>query len=151
MPNANKTLIWFVAIMYNPQDGLNQQLVILDASGLQSHEGAKSKCTVLQRLEIESKYSGPHLLGVDKHTGDIYAALVSDTPLSTVLRFKHRGCTRSVDMTSLTGKVGAHAEHDASALLGSSNTEQGEVRQHVESSQFFREIGPALEQSQASQ
>lgn len=86
-----------IAIMDNPQDGLNQKLAILDASDLDSKKGAKSKCTILQQLEVPSKYSGPHLLGVDSHNGDIYAALVADAPLSTVLRFRPHGCTHKAE------------------------------------------------------
>jgi len=82
-----------VGIMDNPQDGLNQRIAILDGSGLSSSEGVQSKCKILQELRIESKYSGPHLLGLDTHNGDMYAALVADKPLSTVLRFKMTGCS----------------------------------------------------------
>lgn len=83
----------FVGIMDNPQDGLNQKIAILDGSGLSSTEGTQSKCTVLQELKIESRFSGPHLLGLDAHNGDMYAALVADKPLSTVLRFKMTRCS----------------------------------------------------------
>ena len=44
---------------------------------------------MLQTLTINpQEYSGPHLLGVDDLTGDVYAALVADVPESTVLRFR---------------------------------------------------------------
>lgn len=81
-----------VAIMDNPQDGLNQKIVILDGSDLNEKQGTKSKCSVLQEIKVDTKYSGPHLLGVDDHNGDIYAALVSDQPMGTVLRYNLRGC-----------------------------------------------------------
>lgn len=76
-----------VAIMDNPQTGSNQKIAILDASSLTAAEGSKSKCTVLQQITIPAQYSGPHLIGLDSHNGDIYAALVSDVPESTILRF----------------------------------------------------------------
>ena len=51
--------------------------------------GTESPCNVLQTLTINpQEYSGPHLLGVDDLTGDVYAALVADVPESTVLRFR---------------------------------------------------------------
>jgi len=34
------------------------------------------------------EYSGPHLLGVDETNVDIYAALVTDDPKSTILRYR---------------------------------------------------------------
>ena len=83
----------FVASMDNPQDGRWQRISVLDASGLTEAEGAHSPCRVLQTIRIDPKvYSGPHLLGVDERTGDLYAALVADKPLSTVLRFKCIEC-----------------------------------------------------------
>ena len=83
----------FVASMDNPQDGKFQRISVLDASGLTAAAGAASPCAVLQTLSIEpTEYSGPHLLGVDHATGDIYAALVADKPRSTVLRFKCVDC-----------------------------------------------------------
>ena len=86
--------ILFVASMDNPQDGKNQRVSVIDVSGLSADAGTASPCTVIQTLKIEpAEYSGPHLLGVDKHTGDVYAALVSDKPRSDVLRFKCTGCT----------------------------------------------------------
>ena len=50
--------------------------------------GTGSACTVLQILDVSTAFSGPHLLGVDDVTGDLYAALVADEPESTVLRWK---------------------------------------------------------------
>jgi len=95
--NENRDLL-LVAIMDNPQDGLNQRIAIVDASRLNPKDGHKSKCTVLQIINIDpKKYSGPHLLGVDHKNGDIYAALVADAPLSTVLRYKSTGCVNSED------------------------------------------------------
>ena len=50
-------------------------------------DGVHSECRLLQTLTIEpNEYSGPHLLGVSE-SGDLYATLVADAPLSTVLRF----------------------------------------------------------------
>ena len=46
---------------------------------------------VLQTIEIPQKYSGPHLATIDKKTGDIYSVEVSDSPLSTVLKFTNGG------------------------------------------------------------
>lgn len=55
------------------------------------HGGGPPACHVLQELPIDpSRYSGPHLLGVDPFNGDIYAALVADAPQSAVLRFRQR-------------------------------------------------------------
>ena len=55
------------------------------------HGSGRPACHVLQELPIDpSRYSGPHLLGVDPFNGDIYAALIADAPLSTVLRFRQR-------------------------------------------------------------
>eukprot|EP00040_Diaphanoeca_grandis_P015543 m.79413 g.79413 ORF g.79413 m.79413 type:complete len:389 (-) comp25212_c0_seq1:150-1316(-) len=77
-----------VASMDNPQDHMYQRITLLDASKLSSATGSKSECSAVQVITIDpAKYSGPHLLGVDTSNGDIYAALVSDTPLSTVLRY----------------------------------------------------------------
>ena len=56
-----------------------------DASG-----AAKSTCDVVQEIGIPTSYSGPHLLGIDTATGELYAALVADSPKSTVLRFRMR-------------------------------------------------------------
>ena len=79
----------FVAMMDNPQDGRNQRIAVLDLSGLNVEEGASSTCSVLQTLDVPpSLFSGPHLLGVDRTSGDLYAALVADDPLSTVLRWR---------------------------------------------------------------
>lgn len=78
----------FVAIMDNPQDHRNQKIAVLDLSQLSAEAGANSPCNVLQTLEIDpQKLSGPHLMGVDRKTGDLYAALVADVPKSTVLRW----------------------------------------------------------------
>eukprot|EP00927_Polykrikos_kofoidii_P057600 TRINITY_DN51754_c0_g1_i1.p1 TRINITY_DN51754_c0_g1~~TRINITY_DN51754_c0_g1_i1.p1 ORF type:complete len:419 (+),score=53.76 TRINITY_DN51754_c0_g1_i1:63-1259(+) len=84
-----------VAIMDNPQDGQNQKILLLDASKLNDADGVKSRCNVVQELDIGTAYSGPHLLGVDAHSGDIYSTLVSDSPKSTVLRFKRKGCMQA--------------------------------------------------------
>ena len=66
---------------------------VLDAQHITAADGAKSRCSLLQRIQIDPDlYSGPHLLGVDAHNGDLYAALVADAPLSTVLRYKCTGC-----------------------------------------------------------
>ena len=104
----------FIAIYDNPPegeaaDGAHQRLVVVDAAPLSSwvrHAASLAwkgqgtsldslpppECRVLQELPIDPKvYSGPHLLGVDARNGDVYAALVSDTPRSTVLRFRLTG------------------------------------------------------------
>jgi len=78
----------FVAIMDNPQDGRNQKIAVLDLSKLNAKDGARSPCSVLQTLDIPTTFSGPHLMGVDRVSGDLYAALVADVPESTVLRWK---------------------------------------------------------------
>jgi len=78
----------FVAMMDNPQDNRNQKVAVLDLSGLDAEAGTGSACTVLQILDVSTAFSGPHLLGVDDVTGDLYAALVADEPESTVLRWK---------------------------------------------------------------
>ena len=66
---------------------------MLDAQHINAADGAKSRCSLLQQIDIDPNvYSGPHLLGVDAHNGDLYAALVADAPLSTVLRYKCTGC-----------------------------------------------------------
>ena len=84
----------FVASMDNPQDGKHQRVSVIDVSGLSADAGAASPCKVVQTLTIDpAEYSGPHLLGVDARSGDVYAALVSDKPRSDVLRFKCDGCT----------------------------------------------------------
>lgn len=82
----------FVAIMDNPQDGRNQRIEVLDMSGLDAQAGVQSPCTRVETLSVPTRFSGPHLLGVDEHTGDVYSALVAATPLSTVLRFKCTEC-----------------------------------------------------------
>jgi hypothetical protein len=82
----------FVASMDNPQDHMYQKITVLDISKLTLEDGAMSKCSVIQTIHIDpNEYSGPHLLGVDESTGDVYAALVADTPLGTVLRFRLDG------------------------------------------------------------
>ena len=79
----------FVASMDNPQDHKYQKISVIDTSKLSAEQGTASPCTVMQTLTIDpQEYSGPHLLGVDKATGDVYAALVADVPKSTVLRFR---------------------------------------------------------------
>eukprot|EP00946_MAST-07B_sp_MAST-7B-sp1_P002524 g2524.t1 len=79
----------FVASMDNPQDHKYQKISVINIENLSGDLGAESPCNVLQTLTIDpQEYSGPHLLGVDHLTGDIYAALVADTPKSTVLRFR---------------------------------------------------------------
>eukprot|EP00037_Helgoeca_nana_P001956 m.30633 g.30633 ORF g.30633 m.30633 type:complete len:278 (-) comp12248_c0_seq2:1525-2358(-) len=81
-----------VASMDNPQDHRNQFIHVLDASKLSAATGSASACSVLQTITIDpAQYSGPHLLGVDPTNGDIYAVLVADVPLSTVLRFAFKG------------------------------------------------------------
>jgi len=82
----------FVAIMNNPQDGHDQRIAVIDTQHLTAETGAQSKCEVLQMIAVPTHFSGPHLLGVDQYSGDLYAALVSDTPLSTVIRFTCTGC-----------------------------------------------------------
>ena len=83
----------FVASMDNPQDGKWQRIAILDASQLSETAGARSPCSILQVIDLDpATYSGPHLLGVDQSTGDLYAALVADHPKSTVLRFACASC-----------------------------------------------------------
>ena len=62
----------FVAMMDNPQDGRNQHVAVLDFSGLSAASGASSSCAVVQTLDVDaSKFSGPHLLGVDEKSGDV--------------------------------------------------------------------------------
>ena len=80
----------FVAAMDNPQDSRNQRILVVDASGLDASGAAKSTCDVVQEIGIPTSYSGPHLLGIDTATGELYAALVADSPRSTVLRFRMR-------------------------------------------------------------
>ena len=82
----------FVAIMDNPQDGRNQRIEVLDVSGLDARAGARSRCARVQTLAVPTTVSGPHLLGIDESTGDVYTALVAAAPKSTVLRFKCTGC-----------------------------------------------------------
>ena len=90
-PAAGLDLL-YVAVMDNPQDHLNQRIHVIDASGLDARGGAASKCKVIQELTWDpAKMSGPHLLGVDPKSGDLYAALVADAPMSTVLKFKFTG------------------------------------------------------------
>ena len=90
LKHGRKDLL-FVASMDNPQDHKNQKISILDVSKLNEAAGAQSACTVIQTLAIDpQEYSGPHLMGVDEMSGDVYAALVSDAPHSTVLRFTMR-------------------------------------------------------------
>ena len=79
--------------MDNPQDGRFQRITVIDASGLSAAAGTRSPCKVVQTIPLDpAEYSGPHLLGVDRATGDLYAALVADKPRSTVLRFKCVDC-----------------------------------------------------------
>ena len=79
----------FVASMDNPQDHKHQKITIIDASELSVETGTHSRCPILQTLAIDpNEYSGPHLLGVDEVSGDLYVALVADAPRSTVLRFR---------------------------------------------------------------
>lgn len=79
----------YVASMDNPQDHKYQRISILNASALTLKSNSQSPCPLVQQITIDpAEYSGPHLLGIDPANGDIYAALVSDAPLSTVLRFK---------------------------------------------------------------
>jgi len=85
----------FMAIMDNPQDGMNQKIAVLDISGLQDHGptptlGSPTPCKIAQLLDVPTSDSGPHLLGVD-YNGDVYAALVADSPRSTVLRYTIKG------------------------------------------------------------
>jgi len=78
-----------VASMDNPQDHKYQYIHVLDASKLSAGFGAASPCQVLQTIEIDpAEYSGPHLLGIDPVSADLYAVLVADAPLSTVLRYR---------------------------------------------------------------
>lgn len=80
----------FVASMDNPQDHKNQKISVLDVSGLNRQDGVHSNCSALQTISIDPHdYSGPHLLGVDPIRGDLYVALVADSPLSTVLKYKN--------------------------------------------------------------
>ena len=82
----------FVAIMDNPQDGKNAKIAVLDSSKLNYDDGADSACEIVQEItwdsDVPATDSGPHLLGVDSKTGALYAALVADSPKSTVLKFK---------------------------------------------------------------
>ena len=87
----------FVSSYDNPADppgtDAHARITVIDAAGLDGGAGAHSPCTVLQTLTIDpALFSGPHLLGVDEFTGDLYAALVADAPRSTVLRFTCTGC-----------------------------------------------------------
>jgi hypothetical protein len=95
VPFGVRTLVFehldllFVAAMDNPQDHKHQRIYVLDVKELNKQDGIASKCSLLQTITIRpARYSGPHLLGVDPKTGNLYAALVADSPLSTVLRFK---------------------------------------------------------------
>eukprot|EP00239_Pterosperma_sp_CCMP1384_P008887 CAMPEP_0197866110 /NCGR_PEP_ID=MMETSP1438-20131217/44036_1 /TAXON_ID=1461541 /ORGANISM="Pterosperma sp., Strain CCMP1384" /LENGTH=304 /DNA_ID=CAMNT_0043484647 /DNA_START=863 /DNA_END=1777 /DNA_ORIENTATION=- len=93
--SSNQTLdLIFVSVMDNPQDGGNQRIVVIDASSVSSGMSwTNQECSVVQVLNIHPKlYSGPHMLTLDPATGDLYAALVADDPLSTVLRFRCVGC-----------------------------------------------------------
>ena len=88
MTYGGKDLL-FVASMDNPQDHMHQQISVLDVSQLTAKDGVKSKCSLVQSIVIDpGQYSGPHLLGVDALTGDVYAALVADQPHGTVLRYR---------------------------------------------------------------
>ena len=82
----------FVAIMDNPQDGRNQRIAVLDVSGFEAGAGTGSPsptaCKLVQEIHVPTSDSGPHLLGVDHDTGDLYAALVAPQPRSWVLRYK---------------------------------------------------------------
>jgi len=83
----------FIASMDNPQDGKYQRISVIDTTGLSAAANVDSPCTLLQTIHIDPQaYSGPHLLGIDGQSGDIYAALVADKPHSTVLRFKCEEC-----------------------------------------------------------
>jgi hypothetical protein len=78
----------FIASMDNPQDHMHQKITVIDISNLNYEDGTSSKYSIIQTIQINPKqYSGPHLMGIDPSNGDIYAALVADQPLSTVLRF----------------------------------------------------------------
>eukprot|EP00949_MAST-11_sp_MAST-11-sp1_P004177 g4177.t1 len=78
----------FVSSMDNPQDGRNQRIHVIDASSLSAEQGVQSPCSVLQEIAINPhEFSGPHLLGVDHESGDLYAALVAAAPHSAVLKF----------------------------------------------------------------
>ena len=44
---------------------------------------SQSKCTLLQTITVPAEDLGPHLLDVDRSSGDIYAALVSNKPRAT--------------------------------------------------------------------
>ena len=72
----------FGAAMDNPQDSRNQRILVVDASGLDASGAAKSTCDVVQEIGIPTSYSGPHLLGIDTATGELYAARVADAPKS---------------------------------------------------------------------
>jgi hypothetical protein len=75
------------------QDGKYQRISVIDTTGLSAAANVDSPCTLLQTIHIDPQaYSGPHLLGIDGQSGDIYAALVADKPHSTVLRFKCEEC-----------------------------------------------------------
>ncbi len=81
----------FVCAMDNPQDHRNQRIFVLDVAHLNARDNIHSRCAIIQTIAIDpAEYSGPHLLGIDQATGDVYAALVADAPLSTVLRFTAR-------------------------------------------------------------
>ena len=77
-----------------------QRVAVIDASALAewaatdgaSTHKAPPRCSVLQLLPLDPQtLSGPHLLGVDRSNGDLYAALVADKPRSTVLRYRRAG------------------------------------------------------------
>jgi len=75
------------------REGGPQQIDVVDVSGLDYSLGVRSSCAILQTITLDpAAYSGPHLLGVDHNTGDLYAALVADAPQSTVLRYRCTGC-----------------------------------------------------------
>ena len=91
--HTGRDLLFVATYVYPNTDGRWQRIVVLDTAGLDAAKGIDSPCTVLQTLAIDpAVYSGPHLLGVDPYTGDLYAALVADVPQSTVLRFRCSGC-----------------------------------------------------------
>ena len=71
--------------MDNPQDGRNQQILVMDVA---KSTASAFSCDLVEVIDVPRVDSGPHLLGVDSATGDVYAALVADQPRSWVLRYR---------------------------------------------------------------
>ena len=82
---ATGDVLLMLALMDNPQDGRHQQILVMDVAKSTS---AEFRCDLVEEIDVPATYSGPHLLGVDDATGDVYAALVADHPRSWVLRYR---------------------------------------------------------------